>query len=160
LRRSRRSWNTCYRWRGTRCRCRSRRIRGCSSRTRSGRRGWRWSRTLSVLNRGIILIKVHIVASSCDVDIARAINRKGVSKITATAWSVVSHEPLFLSGGVVLDRRVIRVNPPGVKTGPCHVHIPDAIKRNRDGETHVRWARVIRNPLLLPVGVILHCRVS
>src|SRR5262249_411721 len=61
-----------------------------------------------VLDRGIIKIGPRCTdAGPRDIDIARSINCDGASMIIVIRRSVVPSNPLLLSRGVVLDRRII-----------------------------------------------------
>ena len=64
-----------------------------------------------------IVLYVRLVGRSGNVDVAQPVKRNGAGVIIKTLGTVVSPDPLFLSGRVILDRAVIS------RALSCHIHV-------------------------------------
>ena len=108
-----------------------------------------------VLDRGIIKTSTRTKTGSCNIDVARSVNRDGITKIKVVARSAVAGHPLLLSGTVVLDRGIVVIRPCGTDARSRNIDIARSINCNGTRlVTVTRRPVVTGSPLLCPRSVV------
>src|SRR5262245_43121155 len=97
------------------------------------------------------------MAGSRHIDVTGLINGNSPGAVSAVSRSVVGGNPLFVSGGVVLDGHVIVIRF-SAQYASCHIDIARVINLNGNGRV-VSGSAVALNPLFLSSRIVFDGRV-